>query len=257
MEELHKFEITIHLVEELEKEIIKVVSSEGEFLRYWIDSVYDTDYFERYLQGPLLNDYNIYIYRKSKPLNNDEILTWLTISINQFNTHQPELRKEYLEEKLRTTLMPWLSEVEEFTFEPADFDRFFELIFNSYQRNFHLFHKVTLQAMDDFKKGYLGSFVKLSTQDFQESKKKIKTNLSVPELAYFFKALKLEDVIVSKFDADIQEFIIDNFSSKNQEEIGQKSLKNHFESPTEVVISHCQDMFYQLANRAKKDKQKL
>lgn len=254
MEELLNFEIKVHLVEELELRIIKVVSSESDFLSYWIDSMYETDYFERYMQGPLLHEYYKYIYTRSKPLNDNEKLNWLTISINQFNTHRPELRKEYLSEKILTAIGPRFSDIPDS--KPADLDLFFETIFKSYQNNFHLFKDLTLKAMDDFKKGYLGSFAKLSTQEFPESQKKIKTNLSVPQLAYLFKVLQEVGIITNNNNQEIYAVLKQNFSSKKREDISSNTLKNDFEAPDYATIEFWREKFMQLVQKARKDKEK-
>ncbi len=109
--------------------------------------------------------------------------------------------------------------------------------------------------MDDFKKGFLGSFAKLSTQEFQESKKKIKTDLTVQQLGYLFRIFKEEGIITSKINQEIYEVVIESFSSKRKEDISHNTLKNHFESPERDTIDFWRQKFMQLVQKARKDKE--
>ncbi len=62
---------------------------------------------------------------------------------------------------------------------------------------------------------------------------KLKTNLSVPELATLFRELqKLKpDIFDIKSKAELHRFISNNFTSKKQENISTSSIKNNFDNP--------------------------
>ncbi len=254
MKELFKFEIESHLVEELETYVIKVALHDSEYgYNYFIDE-FDPEYFDRFLKGPMLNEFTQYIYTRVRPLNSNEINNWLTISISQFRTHKPELRKTYLKEMYLSQFYP--SQPKETRQAHSSVESFLELVLESYSRNFHLFESTTIQAMSDFKKGYLGSFTSFLTQESPESKIKLKTNLSVPQLAYFFKVLKEENIIIDATNADIYEFLAANFSSKKKEDISTNTLKNDFEAPDYVTIEFWRVKFMELVAKARKDKEK-
>jgi predicted metal-dependent hydrolase len=137
------------------------------------------------------------------------------------------------------------------------YEKYFAHVFNWYKKHFHLFQEATEQAMEDFKKGYLGSFADFATHQTQETKRdKLKTNLTVPELAYLFNALYAEGIITSKHKSDIYKFIADNFSSKQQDDISVNSIKNHFENPDFNAVDSMHEKFTHIYQQAKKDKEK-
>lgn len=257
MEELKKFEITSYLVEELENRVLRAFNREAGYydFRDFLKPPFDPLDLDRRIQGDILDLFIKYIYVRSKPLSSVEINNWLTISLNQFKTHSPDKRKEFL----REAYLDYASYGNYKTRLKKEFysneESFFELIFDSYNRNFHLFEEATEQAKTDFNQGYLGTIQSISSLNSQQ-KKKLKTNLTVSELTYLFKALNAEKIISSRYNSDIYSFISDNFSSKQQEDISTKSIKNHFEDPDPAAITFWQGKFANLKERAKKDKEK-
>jgi hypothetical protein len=84
---------------------------------------------------------------------------------------------------------------------------------------------------------------------------KIKTDLSVPELAYLFRVLK-EEKLINIASGKAEEFfraVSDSFSSKMQPEISPKSFKTDFYSPDPNIINFWHQKFIHFAQRAKKD----
>lgn len=255
MEELHKFEITSYLVEELERKVLRSFSNEeDDFYMQKFYSPFDPIVLDRKIQGPLLDYFMKYIYTRTKPLNATEINNWLNISLNQFKTHSPDQRKETLREAYFQVYYYGTYKTRKPTETDNYVNRFFELIFESYKRNFYLFEQAAEQARSDFKDGLLGSTNIISPTKVDD-KKKLRTNLTVAELAYLFKAMLSEGFITSRKNSEIYSFISDNFSSKKQEKISPNTIKNHFEATDNATLTAWQVNFGKLALKAKKDKE--
>jgi hypothetical protein len=87
-------------------------------------------------------------------------------------------------------------------------------------------------------------------------KNKLKTNLTVREIAYLFRALYEEGIIESKHKTDIFNFIAESFSSKQKEDVSANSIKNAFDVPDFNAVDFWHEKFIHLMQRAKKDKEK-
>lgn len=61
---------------------------------FWETYHFDPNYFNEFIPGDLLTEFNLQLHDYIKPLNNHEINRYLTASIQQFKTHTPEKRKE-------------------------------------------------------------------------------------------------------------------------------------------------------------------
>jgi hypothetical protein len=85
-------------------------------------------------------------------------------------------------------------------------------------------------------------------------KKKIKTNLTVAELAYLFSSLyELKpDIFDLKTDTELYNFISENFTSKKSEEISQNSLKKLFYEPDLKAVDFWMKHFSNLLHNSKK-----
>lgn len=86
--------------------------------------------------------------------------------------------------------------------------------------------------------------------------KKLKTNLTVKEIAYLFRALHDEGIIESRQKTDLFNFIAENFSSKQKDEISANSIKNAFDTPDYNAVDFWQEKFTHFMQKAKKDKEK-
>lgn len=257
MEKIIEHEREVYLVEELElRLIIEADAYKRNCDDLWEQYKFDPEYFNRFIQGPLLNEYMQTIYTRSKPLNNNEINKWLTISLSQFKTHTPQFRKETMKELFWKQY--WYPNIEPkpYTTMGEFYEKYFGHVFKWYEKHFHLFQEATEQALQDFKKGYLGSFADFSIQTQQEPKNKLKTNLTVKEIAYLFRALYDEGIIEAKHKTDIFNFIAESFSSKQKEDVSANSIKNAFDVPDFNAIDFWQGKFTHLMQRAKKDKEK-
>ena len=110
--------------------------------------------------------------------------------------------------------------------------------------------------MQDFKRGYLGSFADFSLQNNLQPNQKLKSTLTVKEIAYLFRALHDEGIIESRQKTDLFNFIAENFSSKQKDEISANSIKNAFDTPDYNAIDFWQEKFTHFMQKAKKDKEK-
>lgn len=135
------------------------------------------------------------------------------------------------------------------------------------------YNKDTEQVQRVFYNYYYGVFIDLAIQFLkeQETKKvqvmdgefkaekqgnKLKTKLSVPELAYFFRALEEEGFFEIKSKTELYNFIAGNFKTKQSEELSPKSIKNKYTNPEHAAIDFLHGKFINLAQRAKKEKEK-
>ena len=247
----------VFLVEELELRVsIEAVEYKHKFDNFWQEHKFDPDYFNRFMEGPLLSEFVQTIYKRTQHLNNQEINKYLTVSLSQFKTHSPKLRFEAMKEQYWKDY--WHPNVEPTHYSTmSEYDeKYFGHVFKWYEKHFHLFQEATEQALQDFKKGYLGTFASYSIQSQQEPKQKLKTTLTVKELAYLFKVLYYEGIIDGKHKTDIFNFIADSFSSKQKEDVSANSVKNAFDTPDYNAMDFWFEKFIRLRDRTKKDKEK-
>lgn len=90
----------------------------------------------------------------------------------------------------------------------------------------------------------------------QASLPKVRTTLTVPELAYLFRALVDAKIITPRHNTDLFKGIAAIFSSKKETEISSNSIKNKFDIPEPKAIEFWQEKFYALGHNAKKDQGK-
>nr|WP_294894742.1 hypothetical protein [uncultured Pedobacter sp.] len=137
--------------------------------------------------------------------------------------------------------------------------------------NFHSYFKKFLDIEAEYLKQTVQSESKLTTTTLfieeqtdnqtnsltAQKPTKLKTKLSVPQLAYFFKALVAEDFFEFKTKKEIYDFISVNFSSKGSEDISENSIKNKYEQPKLEDVDFLHHKFINLCQTAKKDKDNL
>ena len=247
----------IYLVEELELRVsIEAVEYKRRLDDFWQENTFDPHYFKRFMEGPLLSEFVQTIYKRTQHLNNNEINKYLTVSLSQFKTHYPALRFEAMKEQYYKDY--WHPNVEPDHYSKmSEYEtKYFTHVFKWYEKHFHLFREATEQALDDFKKGYLGSFADFAAQQHVQPKQKLKTNLTVKEIAYLFRALHDEGIIESRQKTDVFNFIAENFSSKQKEDISGNSIKNAFDTPDFNAVDFWQEKFTHFMQKAKKDKEK-
>jgi len=92
----------------------------------------------------------------------------------------------------------------------------------------------------------------------EPSKPKLKTNLSVPELATLFRELqKLKpDIFDIKSKAELHRFVANNFTSKKQDNISEKGIRKNFNTPDDNAADFWTENMYTIIDNLKKSKEK-
>lgn len=245
----------IFLVDELENRlVIEALRYKEYFESFWTEQKFDPEYFSQFLTVTCLAEYVEAIYERIRPLNAHEINRYLTFSLNQFSTHTPENRVEAIERKYwREYWFP-----NEVTGTLSDWDKKYVGHFlKHYTKHFHLFKEATEKAIADFKAGFLGAPpVHVQTPALQVQHDKMKTSLTVPQLAYLFKLLSelKPDIFDAKSKAEIHRFISANFTTKGTDgkDISVDKLRQLFNEPDPDAAVWWQKHFYTLIAEAKK-----
>lgn len=143
------------LVEELEKRLaIEAVAYKTKIDELWQTYTFDPTYFDTFISGDLYNVFLNGIYERIKPLNDFEINKYLTLSVNQFNTHKPPKRAETFKKIYHATY--WYPNQMEYKANEYD-DKYAMHVWKHYTNHFQLFKKATENALQDFKNGLIGS----------------------------------------------------------------------------------------------------
>ena len=88
--------------------------------------------------------------------------------------------------------------------------------------------------------------------DQKPRKEKVKTNLTVDNLAYLFRALVDLDLFSNENKAAVIRMIADNMQSKMREDLSKNSIEKKFFEPTDDAIAFWIDQFKKLAAKAEK-----
>jgi hypothetical protein len=97
----------------------------------------------------------------------------------------------------------------------------------------------------------------ISINEKNISKKKIKTHLTVDQLAFLFKALVENKLLSDDNKNDIINMVCENFEAKKQPHISVKSFNGKFYTPTEDAIKFWVDQFDKLNKLSIREEQKL
>lgn len=256
MEEIVENPNMVYLLEEFE---LIVITKMVDYIKTCNNPAEDlkvkNDYFGKHIKESLLVELVDRIRAREDNMSKEEILKWLTISCNQFQ-ESPASRFEILQEKyLKQYFTPYRVPGEGNDLENS-LNNFVNAL-NGYIKHYPNFVEVTCLSLDSYKKQYYGLDKNSNTSQSSELKKKLKTNLTVKEIAYLFKALHEEGIIEAKHKTAIFNFIADSFSSKQQEDISVKSIKNAFDTPNFHAVDFWQEKFTHFMQKARKDKENL
>ena len=81
------------IVEELENRLaIEAVEYKRKIDNLWETHKFDPSYFDTFISGPLLTEFTKALFERIRPLNNQEINKYLSLSLQQFKTHTPPKR---------------------------------------------------------------------------------------------------------------------------------------------------------------------
>ncbi len=89
-------------------------------------------------------------------------------------------------------------------------------------------------------------------KDSADSESKIKTTLSVSQLAYIIRILKEEGIIINDNKAELIRFFSRHFSSAHNETISGESLRSKYFAFEDSTVKHVQEILNRLLLRSKK-----
>lgn len=247
----------IFLVEELENRLaIEAVQYKHNFENDWENVKFDPTYFDTFISGVLYAEFITAIYDRIKPLNSHEINRFLTLSVAQFKTHTPEKREKAFVKNVWDTY--WFPNVMDGKINEHD-EKYALHILKHYTTHFHLFQEATEKALADFKNGLLGATPpQAMTPALQVQNTKIKTSLSVPQVALLFKMLNdlKPNIFEVKSEAELHRFISANFETKKSKEegISTDKLRILFNQPDGKAADFWEKHFHTLVTEVKKFK---
>ncbi len=115
---------------------------------YWETYQFDPNFFNDFIPGDFLSEFNMALHDFIKPLNNQEINRYLSTSINQFKTHTPDKRKDIFCVIYHDVY--WYPNYMEYTGSSAR-DNYVLHVWNQFSKHFYLFQEATQSAYDIFK----------------------------------------------------------------------------------------------------------
>ena len=115
---------------------------------YWETWKFDPNYFNEFIPGELLSEFNLQLHNHIRPLNNHEINKYLTVSIQQFRTQTPEKRKNVFCEIYHDVY--WYPNYMKYT-GSTERDNYVLHVWKNYSNHFHLFQEAVQNVYDIFK----------------------------------------------------------------------------------------------------------
>lgn len=145
----------IFIVEELENRLaIEAVDYKRKIDNLWETHKFDPTYFDSFISGPLLNEFSKSIYERIRPLNNQEINRYLSLSLQQFKTHTPPKRhKAFLLNYHNTYWYPNVMEYKENEYDA----KYATHVWKHYTNHFQTFKEILEKIYDDFRAGLIGT----------------------------------------------------------------------------------------------------
>ena len=143
------------IVEELENRLaIEAVEYKRRIDDLWETHKFDPTYFDSFISGPLLNEFSKSIYERIRPLNNQEINRYLSLSLQQFKTHTPPKRHKAFLLNYHNTY--WFPNVMEYKGEDYA-DKYATHVWKHYTNQFQTFKEILEKIYDDFRAGLIGT----------------------------------------------------------------------------------------------------
>ena len=145
----------ILIVEELENRIaIEAVEYRRKCDDLWEQYKFDPSYFDTFISVTLINEFIKSLYDRIRPLNNQEINRYLSLSLQQFKTHTPAKRhKAFLLNYFHTY---WFPNAMEYKNEEY-MDKYATHVWKHYANHFSLFKEATEKIYDEFRAGLIGT----------------------------------------------------------------------------------------------------
>lgn len=146
----------ILIVEELENRLAtEAVQYKVKCDELWEQYKFDPTYFDTFISNQLLNEFVKSIYDRIRPLNNQEINRYLSLSLQQFKTHTPQNRHKAFQLNYFNTY--WYPNYMEYKGEQY-MDQYASHVWKHYTNHFNLFQEATQKIYDDFKTGLMSNF---------------------------------------------------------------------------------------------------
>jgi hypothetical protein len=144
----------ILIVEELENRLaIEAVQYKVKCDELWEQYKFDPSYFDTFISGPLYDEFVKSVYDRIRPLNNQEINRYMSLSLHQFKTHTPEKRHKAFLQNYHQTY--WFPNVMEYKSESNE-DLYATHVWKHYTKHFNLFSDSFQNIYDQFKTGLIG-----------------------------------------------------------------------------------------------------
>lgn len=145
----------IFIVEELENRLaIEAVDYKRKIDNLWETHKFDPTYFDSFISGTLLNEFSKSIYERIRPLNNQEINRYLSLSLQQFKTHTPPKRhKAFLLNYHNTYWYPNVMEYKENEYD----SKYATHVWKHYTNHFQTFKEILEKIYNDFRAGLIGT----------------------------------------------------------------------------------------------------
>ncbi|MBX3105886.1 MAG: hypothetical protein KF877_04600 [Bacteroidetes bacterium] len=143
------------IVEELENRLaIEAVEYKRKIDNLWETHKFDPSYFDTFISGPLLTEFTKALFERIRPLNNQEINKYLSLSLQQFKTHTPPKRhKAFLLNYHNTYWFPNVVEYKENEYDA----KYATHVWKHYANHFSQFKEATEKVYNDFKAGLVGN----------------------------------------------------------------------------------------------------
>ena len=137
---------------------------------YWETFKFDPNFFNDFIPGELLSEFNIALHEHIKPLNSQEINRYLTTSINQFKTHTSDKRKDVFCEIYHDIY--WYPNYMKYTGSSAR-DNYVLHVWKLFSNYFQLFQEATQNTFDIFKASLTnGSVNNINNNNLNDNTKK-------------------------------------------------------------------------------------
>jgi hypothetical protein len=150
----HPNDEEVLIVEELENRLaIEAVEYNRKFNDLWESYKFDPTYFDSFISGPLLIEFSKSVYNRIRPLNNQEINRYLSLSLQQFKTHTPPKRHKAFLLNYHNTY--WFPNMMDYKENEYDF-RYATHVWKHYTTHFKSFKETLQKIYDDFRAGLIG-----------------------------------------------------------------------------------------------------
>ncbi len=205
---------------------------------------------------PYLNNIKYQLGRKYEEIDQNT-LEYVEKYKNEYNVQDYDMYNFGYQNGLLKVLSEEPKELEKRFLKPHLYDDELPKEADSMQLVFwHYAIKVHCETVFDFVDEQLNLLAPNTKTETKPTITKIDTTLTVPQLAYLFRALVDEKLITPKQKTDLFKAVTEIFKTKATESISPDSFKNKYDAPESKAIEFWQEKFTHLMQKAKKEKSK-